>query len=153
MKIAATFVATLVAGASAFTPAVPANARHSMALYNMEKGAGGMFDTRNPDPMAHEDPRKSISAAPSFEEYLKQRQGGGDAAAAPAPAPVASTPAPAYSPAPAAYSPPAAAPAEPAKGAGGMFDTRDPEPMAHEDPRKSISAAPSFEEYMKQRGQ
>ena len=26
--------------------------------------------------MQHEDPRKSISAAPSFEEYLKQRDGG-----------------------------------------------------------------------------
>ncbi|CAM9100970.1 unnamed protein product [Phaeothamnion confervicola] len=27
-----------------------------------------------------------------------------------------------------------------------MADTRDPEPMKHEDPRKSISVAPSFEE-------
>eukprot|EP00619_Florenciella_sp_RCC1007_P014950 CAMPEP_0205905424 /NCGR_PEP_ID=MMETSP1325-20131115/1334_1 /ASSEMBLY_ACC=CAM_ASM_000708 /TAXON_ID=236786 /ORGANISM="Florenciella sp., Strain RCC1007" /LENGTH=96 /DNA_ID=CAMNT_0053271333 /DNA_START=37 /DNA_END=327 /DNA_ORIENTATION=- len=36
-------------------------------------------------------------------------------------------------------------------GKGGMVDTRDPETMTHEDPRKSISAAPSFEEYMKQR--
>ena len=36
-------------------------------------------------------------------------------------------------------------------GAGGMVDTRDPEPFTAEDPRKSISAAPSFEEYMKQR--
>jgi hypothetical protein len=36
-------------------------------------------------------------------------------------------------------------------GAGGMADTRDPAPMKHEDPRKSISVAPSFEEYMKQR--
>ena len=36
-------------------------------------------------------------------------------------------------------------------GKGGMVDTRDPEVMTHEDPRKSISAAPSFEEYMKQR--
>jgi len=33
-----------------------------------------------------------------------------------------------------------------------MADTRDPEPSTHEDPRKSISVAPSFEEYMKQRG-
>jgi hypothetical protein len=32
-----------------------------------------------------------------------------------------------------------------------MFDTRDPEPVKHEDPRKSITAAPSFEEYMKMR--
>jgi len=36
-------------------------------------------------------------------------------------------------------------------GKGGMVDTRDPEVMVHDDPRKSISAAPSFEEYMKQR--
>ena len=36
-------------------------------------------------------------------------------------------------------------------GKGGMVDTRDPEPFTAEDPRKSISAAPSFEEYMKQR--
>jgi hypothetical protein len=32
-----------------------------------ELGAGGMADTRNPDPKEDEDPRKSISAAPSFE--------------------------------------------------------------------------------------
>jgi hypothetical protein len=32
-----------------------------------------MADTRNPDAYNDEDPRKSISAAPSFEEYLKQR--------------------------------------------------------------------------------
>ena len=37
------------------------------------------------------------------------------------------------------------------KGAGGMADTRDPEEKQDDDPRKSISAAPSFEEYMKQR--
>jgi hypothetical protein len=36
-----------------------------------------MFDTRDPEPMKHEDPRKSISEAPSFEEYMKQRQQGG----------------------------------------------------------------------------
>ena len=40
---------------------------------------------------------------------------------------------------------------EPKLGSGGMADTRDPEEMTHEDPRKSISAAPSFEEYLKQR--
>jgi len=39
----------------------------------------------------------------------------------------------------------------PAKGSGGMYDTRDPEPFEHEDKRKSISAAPSFEEYLKSR--
>jgi len=32
-----------------------------------------------------------------------------------------------------------------------MADTRDPEAGFHEDPRKSIGVAPSFEEYMKQR--
>jgi len=32
-----------------------------------------MADTRNPDAYNDEDPRKSISAAPSFDEYLKQR--------------------------------------------------------------------------------
>lgn len=39
----------------------------------------------------------------------------------------------------------------PVLGAGGMADTRDPEVMDHEDPRKSISAAPSFEDYLKSR--
>ena len=41
---------------------------------------------------------------------------------------------------------------EPKIGAGGMADTRDPDALEHEDPRKSISEAPSFEEYLKQRG-
>merc|ERR1712151_1346475 len=127
--------------------------RPSTALFNGPvKGAGGMFDTRDPDAMDHEDPRKSIGSAPSFEEYMKARSGG--AAAAPAPAPA--TPPPAPAPSPPSYGAPAApaAPAgEPAKGAGGMFDTRDPEAMEHEDPRKSIGAAPSFEEYMKSRQQ
>ena len=48
-----------------------------------------MADTRDPDAKDDADPRKSISAAPSFEEYLKQRAGGdaaAPAAAAPAPA-------------------------------------------------------------------
>jgi hypothetical protein len=40
------------------------------------RGSGGMFDTRDPEAMVHEDPRKSIAAAPSFEEYLKQRDAG-----------------------------------------------------------------------------
>ena len=154
MKFSAAFVA-LIGGAAAFAPS-KFGARPSTAVYNLEKGAGGMFDTRNPDALKHEDPRKSISEAPSFEEYMKMRSGG---AAAPAPAPAAPAPA-AYSPpapAPMSYSPPAPAPAPaahsgaPVKGAGGMFDTRDPTPVKHEDPRKSISEAPSFEEYMKQR--
>ncbi|CAM9983856.1 unnamed protein product [Ectocarpus sp. 8 AP-2014] len=78
-------------------------------------------------------------------------------AAAPAYAPPAAA-APAYTP-PAPYSPPAAAapaytpPAaksdEKHIGTGGMADTRDPDALDHEDPRKSISAAPSFAEYLK----
>ena len=52
-----------------------------------------MADTRNPDAKTDEDPRKSISAAPSFEEYLKQRAGEGTTAAAPAAAPAAAAPA------------------------------------------------------------
>lgn len=51
-----------------------------------------MADTRNPDAHVDEDPRKSISAAPSFEEYLKQRAGEGTTAAA-APAAAAAAPA------------------------------------------------------------
>lgn len=67
-------LAALVAGASAFAP-LPAASRGT-AIYSEEpeKGAGGMFDTRNPDAKDDEDPRKSISAAPSFEEYMKQRE-------------------------------------------------------------------------------
>merc|ERR1712154_522815 len=99
-------------------------------------GAGGMADTRDPDAFEHEDPRKSIKAAPSFEEYMKARAGG----AAPAPAPAAPAPV-AAAPAPVAYTPPpAAAPTGPVIGAGGMADTRDPEALEHEDPRKSIKA-------------
>jgi len=67
-------LAALFASASAFAPA--AQVTRSTAMYaEGEKhiGAGGMADTRNPDAHVDEDPRKSISAAPSFEEYLKQR--------------------------------------------------------------------------------
>ena len=67
-----------------------------------------MADTRDPAAYQDEDPRKSISAAPSFEEYLKQRAaaaGGAPAAAAPAAA------------APAAAAPAAAAPS----GGGGSI--------------------------------
>jgi len=68
-------LAALVAGSSAFTPS-PAFSRASVKCFSEhgEKGAGGMYDTRNPDEYVDEDPRKSISAAPSFEEYMKQRQ-------------------------------------------------------------------------------
>jgi len=36
-----------------------------------------MFDTRDPEAYEDEDPRKSIGEAPSFEEYMKQREAGG----------------------------------------------------------------------------
>jgi len=54
-----------------------------------------MADTRDPEAFNDEDPRKSISAAPSFEEYLKSRgDGSAPAAAAPAAAaPAAAAPA------------------------------------------------------------
>jgi hypothetical protein len=149
MKLALA-AATLVAGVSAFSLNVKAPAFSSTALFNGPVlGAGGMADTRDPAALKHEDPRKSISEAPSFEEYLKMRSGGG----APAPAPAAAAPAPA----PAASWTPTPAPAPrasshgPVIGAGGMADTRDPAAMKHEDPRKSISEAPSFEEYLKMR--
>ncbi|CAM9592543.1 unnamed protein product [Ectocarpus sp. 4 AP-2014] len=79
---------------------------------------------------------------------------GGGAPAAPAYAPPAAA-TPAYAPPAAAApanSPPAAAPkaaGEKHIGTGGMADTRDPDALNHEDPRKSISAAPSFAEYLK----
>ncbi len=68
-------LAALVAGASAFAP-TPAFSRSSALKMGeeLEIGAGGMADTRNPNEYKDEDPRKSISAAPSFEEYMKQRQ-------------------------------------------------------------------------------
>ena len=88
MKLAIALSA-LVTSASAFSIASQGG-RQSTALFNLEKGAGGMFDTRNPDALVHEDARKSISEAPSFEEYMKMRSGG--AAAAPAPAPAAAAP-------------------------------------------------------------
>jgi len=59
-----------VASASAFAPS--AQVTRSTAI-GQHIGSGGMADTRNPETMEDEDPRKSISAAPSFEEYLKQR--------------------------------------------------------------------------------
>lgn len=107
-------VAALVGGASAFSPAQKSGV--STALFNGPTlGSGGMADTRDPDAFIDADARKSISAAPSFEEYLKMRDGG--AAAPAAAAPVAAAPVAA---APAAYAPPAAAaPAAPAAAGGG----------------------------------
>jgi len=39
-------------------------------------GSGGMADTRDPEAYEDADPRKSIKEAPSFEEYMKQRDAG-----------------------------------------------------------------------------
>jgi hypothetical protein len=77
-QVAAVFIATL-ATASAFAPAT-FGVRTTMSVNSEEpkKGSGGMFDTRDPDAQDNEDPRKSISAAPSFEEYLKQREAAGN---------------------------------------------------------------------------
>merc|ERR1712232_406846 len=102
-------------GASAFNPAI---VQRSSTLLNSAPGhigAGGMADTRDPDAMVHEDPRKSIGVAPSFEDYMKQRAGGA-AAAAPA-APAAAAPA-----APAAAAPAAAAAVGSAGQEYGEFD-------------------------------
>ncbi|CAM9574753.1 unnamed protein product [Choristocarpus tenellus] len=71
--IIALFVA-LVGMASAFVPNFTVKASLQEEEEDKEIGAGGMADTRNPDPKDDPDPRKSISAAPSFEDYLKSRQ-------------------------------------------------------------------------------
>ena len=76
-------VATLVLALGlAFQPVAPRTLAVQRFAYegsqadpNAEKGKGGMADTRDPEPFKNEDdPRKSISVAPSFEEYLKQRK-------------------------------------------------------------------------------
>jgi len=90
----------LISGAAAFAP--QASVKSSTSIHQ-HIGSGGMADTRVVETKEDEDPRKSISAAPSFEEYLKQRDGGGAPAAA----------------APAAAAPAAAAPAAAAGGGGG----------------------------------
>ena len=53
-------------------------ARSTTTLGQHKLGSGGMADTRDPAAYQDADPRKSISAAPSFEEYLKQRQAEGN---------------------------------------------------------------------------
>lgn len=109
-------LAALVAGTSAFSPVKKSS--FSTALFNAPHlGAGGMADTRDPDAYQDEDPRKSISEAPSFEEYLKMRAGGGEAAAPAAAAPAAPVAAAPVAAAPVAAAPVAAAPA--AVGGGG----------------------------------
>ena len=72
----------------AFTVVRSGSSSSAVAL-NQHIGSGGMADTRNPDTIQHEDPRKSISAAPSFEEYLKQRANEGTTAATAPPKPIA----------------------------------------------------------------
>lgn len=101
---------------TAFTTTTSTSSSKTALFNGPNLGAGGMADTRDPDALVHEDPRKSISAAPSFEEYLKMRDGGGGApAAAAAPAPAVAAAAAPFAAAPA---PVAAAPA-PAGGGGG----------------------------------
>mmetsp|Transcript_27415 Transcript_27415/g.62954 ORF Transcript_27415/g.62954 Transcript_27415/m.62954 type:complete len:80 (+) Transcript_27415:219-458(+) len=75
-KVSLVAIVALFAGASAWAPAPQvAFGRSKVVVFNEGgKGAGGMYDTRDPEPFEDEDPRKSISAAPSFEEYLKSRE-------------------------------------------------------------------------------
>jgi len=122
MKIQCVALAALAGGATAFSPQLSAP-RASTKLCN-EIGAGGMADTRNPDAFEHEDPRKSISAAPSFEEYLKMREGGASSAEAAGASSVAAPAAPvAAAPVAAAPAPQAAAPAGGSASADGAIAT------------------------------
>ncbi|OEU11779.1 hypothetical protein FRACYDRAFT_270677 [Fragilariopsis cylindrus CCMP1102] len=73
MKFTLAVVALCFSGVAAFAPAPAGRATTVVFNEGPEIGAGGMADTRNPDAADNEDPRKSISEAPSFEEYLKQR--------------------------------------------------------------------------------
>ena len=82
MKFFATVFLALFVATSAFAPA-PTRCFGVKVLQAQENqnnepgklGAGGMADTRDPEPFVNEsDKRQSISQAPSFEEYLKQRQ-------------------------------------------------------------------------------
>jgi hypothetical protein len=74
MKSACVLLA-VIASAAAFAPQ-PAFTRPSVVVNSEEPklGSGGMADTRDPEARVDEDPRKSISDAPSFEEYLKSRE-------------------------------------------------------------------------------
>jgi len=75
MKFTLAIVALCFSGVAAFAPA-PAGRATIMTFSEppSKLGSGGMADTRDPDAKDDEDPRKSISEAPSFEEYLKQRE-------------------------------------------------------------------------------
>jgi hypothetical protein len=79
-------LAALVASASAFSPA-PAFTRSTRLAgqtTDWEKAKelgwsmGGQDHTRDAKVVEHEDPRKSVKAAPTFEEYMKQRAAGGN---------------------------------------------------------------------------
>jgi len=115
--ISVAIFAALVGCASAFSSFQQKS--FSTALFNGNLGAGGMADTRDPDAFQDDDPRKSISAAPSFEEYLKMRDGGGAAPAAAVAAPVAAAPVAAATPVAATAAPPATA----AGGGGDIMGT------------------------------
>lgn len=79
MKITAVLVA-LAAGVSGFAPVKTISTPKTVVFNDgPDLGKGGMADTRDPEPFVNEDdPRQSISAAPSFEEYLKQRAAAGN---------------------------------------------------------------------------
>lgn len=77
MKVTAVLVA-LAAGVSGFAPVQTISVKTAVNS-EPDLGKGGMADTRDPEPFVNEnDPRQSISAAPSFEEYLKQRAAEGN---------------------------------------------------------------------------
>lgn len=87
MKLILLVPALLAASASAFSPLV-SNQRLATQLYGEQKpdwntaaemgwSMGGEDYTRAVETKKDEDARKSIHEAPSFEEYMKQRQQGG----------------------------------------------------------------------------
>ena len=81
LSIVLALFATACVSVSGFAPAPRVWGQRLMAVQNEGEpklGSGGMADTRDPEEMTHEDPRKSISAAPSFEEYLKAREAEGN---------------------------------------------------------------------------
>lgn len=82
VALAAVLAASINVDAFTVAPSTTARSHATITALQQHIGAGGMADTRDPASYVDEDPRKSISAAPSFEEYLKQRDGGGAAAAA-----------------------------------------------------------------------
>eukprot|EP00751_Fragilariopsis_kerguelensis_P011484 CAMPEP_0170777964 /NCGR_PEP_ID=MMETSP0733-20121128/12103_1 /TAXON_ID=186038 /ORGANISM="Fragilariopsis kerguelensis, Strain L26-C5" /LENGTH=75 /DNA_ID=CAMNT_0011121285 /DNA_START=4 /DNA_END=231 /DNA_ORIENTATION=- len=74
MKFTLAVVALCFSGVAAFAPAPMGRATTLTFSEPPKTGAGGMADTRDPAAKDDEDPRKSISEAPSFEEYLKSRE-------------------------------------------------------------------------------